>query len=44
MEACKDYVDPFIAQKDAIFWKNGIHKLPYRWQKVIEQSDKYIVE
>ncbi|CAK9798994.1 Histone-lysine N-methyltransferase SETMAR [Anthophora plagiata] len=44
MEACKNYVDQFIAQKDAIFWKNGIHKLPYRWQKVIEQSGKYIVE
>ncbi|CAK9818965.1 Histone-lysine N-methyltransferase SETMAR [Anthophora quadrimaculata] len=44
MEACKDYVDQFIVQKDAIFWKNGIHKLPYRWQKVIEQSGKYIVE
>ena len=44
MEACKNYLDQFIAQKDAIFWKNGIHKIPYRWQKVIEQNGKYIIE
>lgn len=44
LEACKGHVDQFITQKENIFWKNGIFKLPYRWQKVIEQSGKYIVE
>jgi len=28
LEACKNHLEQFIAQKDAKFWENGIMKLP----------------
>ncbi|CAK9810962.1 hypothetical protein ANTPLA_LOCUS6744 [Anthophora plagiata] len=33
----------FFAEKDSKFWKDGIMKLPIRWQKVIDQNGQYII-
>lgn len=34
----------FFANKDQKFYERGIMQLPERWQKVIDQSGRYIVE
>jgi len=44
LEACKNYLGQFIAQKDAKFWENGIMKLSQRWQKVVKQNGTYVIE
>uniref|UniRef100_A0A1I7TGJ6 Mariner Mos1 transposase n=1 Tax=Caenorhabditis tropicalis TaxID=1561998 RepID=A0A1I7TGJ6_9PELO len=31
----------FFASKDATFWRNGINKLPERWQKTIDADGHY---
>ena len=33
---CKRYLKQFFAQKDKMFWEDGIMKLPETWQKVVE--------
>jgi len=44
LEACKNHLEQFIAQKDVKFWENEIMKLPQRWQKVVEQNGTYVIE
>ena len=41
---CKRYLDQFFTQKDKRFWEDGITKLPGKWEKVVEQNGKYIVQ
>lgn len=40
----KSYLVQFFADKDQKFYERGIMKLPERWQKVIEQNGKYIID
>ena len=42
-EAVKSHLVQFFADKDQKFYERGISKLPERWQKVIEQNGKYII-
>ena len=43
-EAVKSHLVQFFAAKDQKFYERGIMKLPDRWQKVIEQNGKYIID
>ena len=43
-EAVKSHLIQFFADKDQKFYERGIIKLPERWQKVIEQNGKYIID
>ena len=43
-EAVKSHLVKFFADKDQKFYERGIMKLPERWQKVIEQNGKYIID
>ena len=38
LEDCKRHLEQFFAQKDKMFWEDGIMKLPEKWQKVVEQK------
>ena len=40
----KKHLEQFFAQKNKKFWENGIIKLPEKWQKVVEQSSKYVIQ
>ena len=42
-EAVKSHLVQFFADKDQKFYERGIMKLPERWQKVIEQNGRYII-
>ena len=44
LEVCKRYLELFFAQKDKKFWEDGIMKLPEKWQKVVEQKGKYVIQ
>ena len=43
-EAVKPHLVQFFADKDQKFYEPGIMKLPERWQNVIEQNRKYIID
>ena len=43
-EAVKSHLVQFLADKDQKFYECEIMKLPERWQKVIEQNGKYIID
>ena len=43
LEDCKRHLGQFFAQQDKIIKKDGIMKLPEKWQKVVEQNGEYIV-
>ena len=43
-EAVKSHLVQFFADKNQKFYERGIMKLPKRWQKVIEQNAKYIID
>ena len=43
-EDVKSHLVQFFADKDENFYKCGIMNLPERWQKVIEQNGKYIID
>ena len=43
-KALKSHLVQFFADKDQKFYERGIIELPERWQKVIEQSGKYIID
>ena len=43
-EAVKSHLVQFFADKDQNFYERGIMKLPERWQKIIEQNGKYIID
>ena len=43
-EAVKSHLIQFIADKDQKFYEREITKLPKRWQKIIEQNGKYIID
>ena len=34
----------FFASKDETFFKNGIYKLPSRWQEIINNNGNYIIQ
>ena len=38
------HLEQFFVQEGQKFWEDGIRKLPEKWQKVVEQSSKYIVQ
>ena len=42
-EAVKSHLVQSFADKDQKFYERGIMKLTERWQKVIEQSRKYVI-
>ena len=44
LEDCKRHLEQFFAQKDKMFWEEGIMKLPEKWQKVGEQKGEYVVQ
>ena len=43
-EAVKSNLVQFLADKDHKIYQHGIMKLLERWQKVIEQNGKYIID
>ena len=43
-DAVKSHLTQFLAEKDQTFYERGIFKLSERWQKVIEQNGKYIID
>ena len=43
LEDCRRHLEQFFAQKDKMFWEDGIMKLPEKWQKVVEQNSEYVV-
>ena len=43
-EAVKSHLVQFSVNKDQKFYERGMIKLPERWQKVIEQNGKYIID
>ena len=43
-QSVKSHLVQFLADKDQKFYERGIMKLPERWQKVIEQNGKYIID
>ena len=43
-EAVKSHFVHFFADKDQMFYEHGIMKLLEKWQKVIEQNEKYIID
>ncbi|KAL4713773.1 hypothetical protein ACJJTC_004304 [Scirpophaga incertulas] len=43
-DAVKSHLVMFFADKDQTMYKWGIMMLPERWQKVIDQNGKYIIE
>ena len=43
-EAMKSHLVQFFANKNQKFYERGIMKLLERWQKVIEQNGKYIID
>ena len=44
LEDCKRHLEKFFAQKDKKFWEDRIMKLPEKWQKIVEQNSKYVVQ
>ena len=36
--------DSSLLKKRKTFWKDGIMKLPEKWQKVVEQNGEYVVQ
>ena len=42
-EDIKQALVNFFATKDKTFFKNGIYKLPARWQEVINNNGNYII-
>lgn len=40
----KSHLVQFFVDKDQKFYERGIMKLPERWQKVIRQNGKYIID
>ena len=40
LEYCERHLEQLFAEKDKKFWKDGITKLPEKWQKVVEQKDE----
>lgn len=38
LEDCKKHLEQFFAQEDKKFWRDGLTKLPERWQKVVQQN------
>ena len=44
LEDCKRHLEQFFTQKDKKFWKDGIMKLPEKWQKTVEQTSEYVVQ
>jgi len=43
-DAVKSYLVQFFASKNQKFYERGIMKLIERWQKVIDQNGKYIID
>ena len=43
-EDVKSHLVHFFADKNQKFYERGIMKLYERWQKVIEQNGKYIID
>jgi len=43
-DVLKNHLDDFFAQKSQDFYERGIMKLVKRWQKVIEQNGKHLVD
>ncbi|XP_024222499.2 histone-lysine N-methyltransferase SETMAR isoform X1 [Bombus impatiens] len=39
----KNGLEEYFKSKPREFWKNGIMRLPERWQKVVEQKGSYII-
>ena len=44
LEYCERHLYQFFAQKHRKFWEDRIMKLPEKWQKVMEQNSKYVVQ
>ena len=43
-EDVKQALVQFFASKDETFFKNGIYKLPSRWQEIINNNGNYIIQ
>ena len=43
-EGLKSHLVEFFADKDQKFYEREIMKLPERWQKVIEQNRRYLID
>jgi len=43
-EEIRKCIDDFIASKPASFYRQGIRKLPERWQKVVDTNGEYFAD
>ena len=34
LKGCKSHLEKLLAQKDKMFWEDGIMKLPEKWQNI----------
>ena len=34
LKGCKSHLEKLLAQKDKMFWEEGIMKLPEKWQNI----------
>ena len=40
-EDTKKWIDSWIASKDVLFFRRGIHMLSERWEKVVASDEQY---
>ncbi|CAD6994020.1 unnamed protein product [Ceratitis capitata] len=43
-EACENRLTQFFANKEKVFYEEGVMMLPFQWQKVIEQDGEYLTQ
>ena len=44
LKDCKRHLEQLLAQKDKMFWEDGIMKWREKWQKIVEQNGEYVVQ
>ena len=40
----KNHIQTFIDSKTPDFYSNGVHKLPIKWQEVIDNKGTYVIK
>jgi len=43
-EEIRKYIDDLIASKPVSFYRQGIRKLPERWQKIVDENGEYFAD
>jgi len=43
-EEIRKRIDDFIASKPVSFYRQGIYKLPKKWQKIVDANGEYFAD